>query len=179
MKNSGDKRITHTEYTNLKNLLADHNFKYHVLDKPEISDYEFDQLFTQLKTMEQAHPEWITPDSPTQRVGGTPLEAFQKQAHSTPMLSLDNSYSVEDIHKFHSDACKGLGLSESSNQSELSYLCETKFDGLSIELVYRDGILTEAITRGDGQTGELVTQNVRTISAIPLKLQTPNPPRLV
>jgi DNA ligase (NAD+) len=95
------------------------------------------------------------------------------------MLSLDNSYSVEDIAKFQSDACKGLGLSEAHQKSDLDFLCETKFDGLSIELVYRDGILTEAITRGDGQTGELVTQNVRTISAIPLKLHTPHPPQLV
>ncbi len=150
-----------------------HDYHYHVLDQPLITDQKYDALFTELKDLEAAHPELITPDSPTQRVGATPLDAFVKLPHRQPMLSLQNSYSPEDIMSFDERLKKFL-----KNEAEIAYFCEPKFDGLAIELIYENGILMGALTRGDGSVGENVLSNIRTIKAIPIHLQLKNPPAL-
>jgi DNA ligase (NAD+) len=156
----------------LREILQHHDFLYHTLDKPEISDREYDQLFEELKNIELNHPELKATDSPTQRVGGRILEAFEKVEHRTPMLSLQNSYNTDDIDAFAERARKELkGLAP----QVFEFFCEPKFDGLAIELVYENGLLTRAITRGDGAVGEDVTQNVRTMSSIPLRLQGASP----
>ncbi len=142
-----------------------HNQQYHVLDSPSISDQDFDALFAELLKLEGEHPSLITPTSPTQRVGGQPIEAFEKRQHRRPMLSLANSYSTEEILEFDERARKFLGQSE-----ELTFFCELKFDGLAIELIYENGNLTSALTRGDGTIGEEVLTNVRTIRSVPLHL---------
>lgn len=149
----------------LKKDIGYHDYRYHVLDQPEISDQEYDRLFEELKQVETKHPDWVTADSPSQRVGAEPLSVFEKIAHRTPMLSLSNSYSPEDILEFDERIKKFL-----DNPKPVQYFCEPKFDGLAIELVYEDGRLSLALTRGDGIVGENVTQNVRTIRAIPLSL---------
>ncbi|MGE3973603.1 MAG: NAD-dependent DNA ligase LigA, partial [Bdellovibrionales bacterium] len=154
----------------IKKLRAEidhHNYAYHVLDKPEVSDREYDQLFEELLQLEKEHPELKDPLSPSQRVGGTPLESFKKVTRRVPMLSLQNSYDSEDILEFDQRAKKLLGLPE---EEKIEYFSEPKIDGLSIELVYEKGVLVRAITRGDGITGEDVTNNVKTIKSIPLAL---------
>jgi DNA ligase (NAD+) len=143
---------------------------YHVLDKPQISDFEYDQLYNELKELEATHPEFVSASSPTQRVSGKALDKFEKKAHRTPMLSLQNSYSVEDLYDFEERAKKFLKTDE-----PFEYLAELKFDGLAMELVYENGILVRAITRGDGLVGEEVLNNVRTIRSIPLELKTKYP----
>lgn len=153
------------DYENLKVTLQAHDFNYHVLDKPVISDYEYDQLFKKLLDFEKKYPELVTPDSPSQRVGAKPLDAFEKVAHRQPMLSLSNSYSPEDIFDFDERVKKFLNTEE-----DIEYFAELKFDGLSMELIYENGLLVRALTRGDGTVGEDVTQNVKTIKGIPLKL---------
>lgn len=157
----------------LKREIQTHNYRYHVLDQPTISDREYDQLFQELLDLEEAHPALATSDSPTKRVGGEPLGAFEKIAHRVPMLSLQNSYSPEDISSFDERVKKVLERS-----SEVIYLCEPKFDGLAIELVYEDGLLTHALTRGDGTVGENVISNVRTIRSVPQRLMIEAPPKL-
>lgn len=157
----------------LKELIRRHDELYHVQDKPEISDFDYDKLFTELKDLEAAHPEFDRSDSPTQRVGGTPLDLFEKIPHRTPMLSLQNSYSPEDIVEFDARVRKFL-----KREEPIEYHCEPKFDGLAIELVYENGLLIRALTRGDGSVGEDVTSNVRTIRSIPLRLTTAKPPAL-
>lgn len=157
----------------LRALLAEHDYAYYVLDKPKISDYEYDKLFSELQAIESHHPECFSPDSPTQRVGGTVLSAFTKATHSRPMLSLQNSYSVDDILAFDERVKKNL---EGAANSKVEYFCEPKFDGLAIELIYEDGLLTGALTRGDGTTGEVVTENIKTIRSVPLRLRTSQPP---
>ena len=146
----------------LRKVINSHDYKYHVLDQPEISDFEYDQLFSELLRLEKTHPELDTKDSPTQRVSGIPLEKFEKSSHKTPMLSLQNSYSPEDILDFDERTKKNL-----KNKSEIEYFCEPKLDGLAMELVYENGLLTLALTRGDGDVGENVTQNIKTIRSIP------------
>lgn len=158
----------------LKEIIRHHDYLYYVKDRPEISDYEYDQLFAELLELEKSHPELDTKDSPSQRVGGAPLDSFKKLTHRKPMLSLANSYSPEDLSDFDERVKKFLNSSE-----EIEYLCELKFDGLSIELVYEKGLLTQAITRGDGTVGEDVTNNIKTIKAIPLVLNTEEPPPLL
>lgn len=158
----------------LKRILAEHDYNYHVLDAPTISDYDYDQLYNELVKLEKANPDFDRSDSPTQRVGLIPLDSFEKVAHRRPMLSLANSYSPEDISDFDERVKKFLKTSD-----EVTYLAEPKFDGLSMELVYENGLLKRAITRGDGSVGEDVTQNVMTIKTIPLKLKTPKPPELL
>ncbi len=143
-----------------------HNYLYYVLDSPEISDAEYDRLFDELLELEKKHPELITPDSPTQRVGATPLEEFKTVRHSLPMLSLNKSTSEPEFLDFHRRVLELSGLSE----KKIKYTVEPKFDGLAIELVYRKGIFTIGSTRGDGVVGEDVTQNLKTIKTIPLKL---------
>jgi DNA ligase (NAD+) len=151
----------------LVETLNHHNYLYHTLDRPEISDREFDALFTELQTLETEFPELRTPDSPSFRVGGDVLDAFEKMAHKTPMLSLQNTYNDAEIRDFEEKILRQLQSSEKS----VEFYCSPKFDGVAIELVYEDGILTKAITRGDGQVGENVFANVRTIRSIPLRLK--------
>lgn len=149
----------------LRAEIRKHDYQYHVLDQPMMSDREYDQLFDDLLQLEKAHPELVTLDSPTQRVGAKPLDAFEKQAHRLPMLSLSNTYSPEEIHEFDERVRKFLQTDE-----PVCYFCEPKFDGLAIELIYENGVLTGAITRGDGAVGENVISNVRTIRALPQRL---------
>lgn len=150
------------------------DYEYHVLDRPALTDRDYDRLFQELLDLESAFPDLVTPDSPSQRVGSQPLDAFEKFAHRNPMLSLSNSYSPEDIGAFDERVRKVL-----ERAGEVSYFCEPKFDGLAIELIYEDGILTGALTRGDGTIGENVISNVRTIRSIPQRLGVKNPPRLL
>lgn len=152
----------------LRAELQRHDYLYHVLDRPEITDREYDRLFAELQELEKQNPELISNDSPTQRVGSAPLEAFEKIAHRRPMLSLQNSYSIEDIDAFEDRARREL---KDSAPDTFRFFCEPKFDGLAIELVYEQGALVRAITRGDGTTGEDVTLNIRTIPSVPLKLR--------
>lgn len=154
------------KHADLKALIHRHDRLYHVLDQPEISDYEYDQLFAELKKIEADHPELDISDSPTQRVGAEPLDVFTKAPHRHPMLSLANTYSVDEIREFDARVRKFLRSDE-----PVEYFCEPKFDGLALELVYEKGLLIKAITRGDGFVGEDVTTNVRTIRTIPLRLQ--------
>lgn len=148
----------------LKKRISYHSHRYYVLDAPEISDYEFDQLMQRLLQLENAYPSLITPDSPSQRVGAAPAEGFQRVAHLTPMLSLSNAFSAEDLRTFDSRVKNGLG----AEQTE--YVVELKIDGLAINLIYENGLLMRGATRGDGAYGEDVTANIRTIRAIPLRL---------
>lgn len=159
----------------LKKIISHHDYQYHVLDQPQISDHEYDMLFAELVKLESASPEKLDlSNSPSQRVGASPLSAFEKATHRLPMLSLSNSFSEEDIHDFNERVQKGL-----NTQEVIEYLCEPKFDGLSLELVYENGTLVKAITRGDGTIGEDVTQNAKTIRNIPLQLNIETPPRLL
>ena len=146
----------------LRDEIRHHEYRYYVLDDPEVSDAEFDRLMNELKKIEAAHPDLITPDSPTQRVGGKPREGFVKVAHSIPMLSLDNAYSEEELRAWE------RRVHELSGRTEIEYVCELKLDGMSLALRYEDGKLVRGITRGDGSTGEDVTLNVRTVRSIPL-----------
>jgi DNA ligase (NAD+) len=148
----------------LREKIRHHEYRYYVLDDPEISDADFDVLMNELKRLEAAHPETITPDSPTQRVGGKPREGFVKAKHSSPMLSLDNAYSEEELRDWQ------RRVHELSGRTDLEYMCELKLDGMSLALVYSDGRLEHGITRGDGNIGEEVTLNVRTVRSIPLSI---------
>src|SRR5580700_6009260 len=148
----------------LREKIRHHEYLYHVLDNPEISDLEFDKLMQQLKDLEAEHPDLITPDSPTQRVGGKPREGFVKMRHSTPMLSLDNTYNEEELRGWE------RRVHELSGRSEVDYVCELKLDGMSLALIYEDGKLVRGITRGDGSVGEDVTLNVRTVRSVPLSI---------
>src|SRR4030067_2579335 len=141
-----------------------HNYLYYVLDSPEISDAEYDRLMHELAGLEKAHPELITPDSPTQRVGPPPLEAFQPVTHTIPMLSLSNTETEEETIEFDRRIKRFLDLSEDET---IEYVAEPKLDGLAIEVVYEGGRLEVGSTRGDGYTGEGVPLNMRTIRAIP------------
>jgi DNA ligase (NAD+) len=148
----------------LRDQIRHHEYRYFVLDDPEISDADFDRLMNQLKTLEAEHPALITPDSPTQRVGGKPREGVVKAAHSSPMLSLDNTYNVDDLRNWE------RRVHELSGRSDIDYVCELKLDGMSLALHYEDGRLVRGITRGDGTIGEDVTLNVRTVRSIPLSV---------
>jgi DNA ligase (NAD+) len=151
----------------LRRLIRHHEERYYVLDSPEITDAEFDALMRELLELEQAHPELQDADSPTQRVGGRPVEGFETVAHAAPMLSLENAYSEDELREFHARLCRALGRPE---DSRLDYVAELKIDGLSIALTYSAGKLVRGVTRGDGVRGENVTSNVRVIRAIPLTL---------
>jgi len=149
----------------LREQIRHHDFLYYVRDAPEISDAAYDALFQELKALEERFPALITPDSPTQRVGGAPLEGFTTVEHTAPMLSLDSDQSEAALRRFDERLRKALG------DRNVAYVLEPKLDGLSVELVYEDGLLTRAVTRGDGQRGEGITENIRTIPAVPLKLR--------
>ncbi len=148
----------------LRDQIRHHEYRYFVLDDPEISDFEFDKLVEQLKKAEAERPDLITPDSPTQRVGGKPREGVVKVAHSSPMLSLDNTYNEEELRAWE------RRVHELSGRKEVDYVCELKLDGMSLALVYEDGRLARGVTRGDGSVGEDVTLNVRTVRSIPLTI---------
>jgi DNA ligase (NAD+) len=148
----------------LREKIRYHEHRYFVLDDPEISDFAYDQLTSQLKALETQHPELISSDSPTQRVGGKPSERFVKAPHSSPMLSLDNTYSVEELRNWD------RRVHDLSGRTDLEYVCELKLDGMSLALHYEDGKLARGITRGDGSIGEDVTLNVRTVRSIPLSI---------
>ena len=142
-------------------LIAKHNHAYYVMDQPEIEDSEYDQLFHQLKALEQAHPELMQSDSPTQKVGGKALAKFETVTHSVPMLSLGNVFNQDDLFAF------ARRIEERLPQQDIQYDVELKFDGLAISLWYEQGVLIRAVTRGDGETGELITENVKTIRNLP------------
>jgi DNA ligase (NAD+) len=146
----------------LREKIRHHEYLYYVLDNPEIADQEFDRLMQQLKDLEAENPSLIAPDSPTQRVGGKPREGFVKVRHSSPMLSLDNTYSEEELRAWE------RRVHELSGRKDVDYVCELKLDGMSLALIYEDGRLSRGVTRGDGTTGEDVTLNVRTVRSIPL-----------
>src|SRR6202162_3986024 len=148
----------------LREKIRHHEYLYYVLDQPEISDAEFDKLMQQLQQLEAEHPALITADSPTQRVGGKPREGFVKVRHSSPMLSLDNTYNEEELRAWE------RRVHELTGRSDVDYVCELKLDGMSLALVYQDGRLARGVTRGDGSVGEDVTLNVRTVRSIPLSL---------
>ncbi len=148
----------------LRNLIRHHEYRYHVLDDPEISDREFDKLMHRLHELETEHPGLVTPDSPTQRVGGQPAEEFLKVRHATPMISLDNTYSVDELKDFD------RRVRELSGRERIEYVGELKLDGLSMSLTYEHGVLTRGVTRGDGLVGEDVTSNVKTIRSLPLRI---------
>ncbi|MFZ6644331.1 NAD-dependent DNA ligase LigA [Undibacterium sp. TJN25] len=158
----------------LREELRRHGHAYYVLDNPSIPDAEYDLLFKELQALEQQHPALMTADSPTLRVGGAPLPEFKQVRHAVPMLSLNNGFEDEDIIAFDRRARDGLGTGH-----ELEYAIDLKFDGLAINLRYVDGLFTQAATRGDGFTGEDVTENIRTIHSIPLRLNTPHPPKVL
>jgi DNA ligase (NAD+) len=153
-----------TEIERLRENIRYHEHRYYVLNDPEISDFEFDKLMRRLQDLERAHPELVTPDSPTQRVGGQPAEEFPKVRHSMQMLSLDNTYSVEELKDFD------RRVRELSGRAKMEYVGELKLDGLSMALTYQDGFLVRGVTRGDGLEGEDVTGNVRTIRSVPLRI---------
>jgi DNA ligase (NAD+) len=153
------------EIEQLREEIRKHEELYYVQDSPEISDREYDQLLENLQALEQANPELITPDSPTQRVGGRPAEGFPEVVHRRPMLSLDNSYNIDELRAFD-ERCRRL-----AEGRPIQYVAELKIDGLSIALHYEGGVLTRGVTRGDGRIGEEVTQNARTIRSVPLKIK--------
>ncbi len=161
----------------LRKTLHQHNYRYYVLDDPEVSDAEYDRLMQQLRELEETYPEVASPDSPTTRVGAPPLEKFDTVSHSIPMLSLDNGFKDEDILDFDGRVRRNLKI-----QSDILYTAEPKMDGVAVELIYEDGRLTTASTRGDGLVGELITANVKTIRSVPLIMQKSDssnlPPRL-
>lgn len=160
----GDEIIKEIE--ELRSAIERHSRMYYVENAPEITDFEFDALFTRLKKLEAEWPGLVTPDSPTQKVGGAPSEGFQQVRHGEPMLSLDNSYDEEDLAEFDARVRKGLAASD-----KIEYVAEIKIDGVSLSILYRGGTLARAATRGNGETGDDITANVRTIRSVPLKLR--------
>ncbi|GHG63590.1 DNA ligase [Alishewanella longhuensis] len=155
----------------LRLQLAEYNYQYYVLDAPTVPDAEYDRLYRELQQLEQQHPELVSSDSPTQRVGGAPLAKFSQVQHSIPMLSLDNAFDAADFSAFVKRMRDRLDLA-----GEFSFCCEPKLDGLAVSIRYENGVLVQAATRGDGNTGEDITTNIRTIRAIPLKLKGDNLP---
>ena len=167
-----------SDLTEIQNQIAElrkqlnyHNYRYHVLDSPEISDAEYDALMQQLRKLEEQYPQLLTPDSPTQRVGGAPLAALGVVEHPVPMLSLGNAFNTEDLFAWHTRTLKLLGV------AQFDMVCEHKMDGLSIALTYENGIFVRGSTRGDGFRGEDITQNLKTIHSIPLSVPKGAPPR--
>ena len=160
------------EIAELRNQLHHHNYLYYALDDPQIPDAEYDRLLRRLQALETQHPELITADSPSQRVGSAPLDAFTQVTHQLPMLSLGNAFSDQELADFDKRLRERLDL-----DSDIEYACEPKLDGIAVSLLYENGILVLGATRGDGVTGEDITQNVKTIGSIPLKLSGANHPR--
>ncbi len=157
----------------LRSLIRQHDYQYYVLDAPTVSDNEYDGLFRELQSLEATNPQLVTSDSPTQRVGGAPLKSFGNVTHRLPMLSLNNAFSEDELAAFDKRVRDGLSV------DEVIYAVEPKFDGLAITLTYENGFFIQGATRGDGYTGEDVTQNLKTIRSIPQRLYTDNPPKLL
>ena len=157
----------------LRRRIDEANYRYHVLDEPAIADVEYDKMMRELQDIEAAHPELATPDSPTQRVGAPPLGSFAQVRHEIPMLSLANAFSDEEVRDFERRIEQKLG------RKDPAFSVEPKFDGLAISLRYENGVLVRGATRGDGETGEDVTANLRTIKAIPLRLHGSGWPRVL
>lgn len=155
--------------------IREHDHRYYALDRPSVSDAAYDRLMAELRALEEAHPDLRPPDSPTLRVGGAMREAFRKVKHVRPMLSLDSLMRADEVREFDARVRKGLGVDEGLFADQIVYVAEPKFDGLSIELVYEDGVLARGATRGDGETGEDVTPNLRTLRAVPLRLRDEGP----
>ena len=164
----------HSNIASLREQIRHHNYLYHALDDPEVPDAEYDRLMRELQAIETEHPELITQDSPTQRVGNAPISAFDTVQHTLPMLSLGNAFSEEELRDFHQRLLTRLKLEE---DAEIIYAAEPKLDGAAVSLMYEDGILVQGATRGDGSSGENITHNVRTIEAIPLRLMGKGHPR--
>jgi DNA ligase (NAD+) len=162
-----DKSQAQQRIDKLTEVINRHRYLYHVLDKQEMSDSALDSLKKELFDLEQQYPELIRPDSPTQRVGGEPLKNFKKVVHEQRMLSFNDAFSNEDMQDWQDRFMKLLTESE---KQKVDYYCELKIDGLAIELVYKDGIFEKGSTRGDGHIGEDITQNLKTVEAIPLKI---------
>jgi DNA ligase (NAD+) len=162
------------EIESLREELDRHNRLYYVEAKPEISDLEFDKLLKRLEALEAEHPEYDSPDSPTHKVGGTPIEGFQTVAHRLPMLSIDNIYDEDDLNGFDERVRRGLGTTD-----EVEYTVEYKIDGVAVSLIYEEGLLTQAVTRGDGRQGDDITHNARTVGGVPLKLRGKHLPKLL
>jgi DNA ligase (NAD+) len=156
----------------LRRLLDHHNYRYYVEDKPEISDKEFDRLLKELEDLEAAHPELITPDSPTRRVGGQPLDGFKTVAHRIPMLSIGKAFSADELREFDGRVRKALG------KQPVRYVVELKIDGVAVSLTYSDGLLTLGATRGSGKAGDDITENLKTVRGVPLRLRCDKPPAL-
>ena len=167
-----DKATAHTYIEQLREELNYHNHKYYVENAPDIPDYAFDQKMHELSDLEKQYPEFFDSNSPTQRVGSDLNQEFEQVRHQYPMLSLSNTYSEEELQDFHNRIVRQVG-------SDFSYVCELKYDGTAISLTYENGVLQQAVTRGDGTVGDDVTQNVKTIRSIPLKLTADYPPRFV
>lgn len=166
-------RPTQAAYTKLIAEIENHDYQYYVMDDPSITDAEYDQLFRKLQAIEAEHPEWVSLNSPSQRVGGVALEQFKKFRHGVPMLSLANALEREEFIAFDERVHRFIDVKA---DQKLEYFAELKFDGLSINLVYENGELVTAATRGDGEVGEDVTQNIKTVRSIPLRLNTKKPP---
>src|SRR5688572_1060726 len=152
----------------LRESIERHNRLYYVEDAPQITDAEYDRLFAELQALEAAHPELITPDSPTQRVGAAPLAEFGEVRHRAPMLSIANAFDEDEVRAFDKRVRQALGA------EAVEYATEPKFDGLAVSLVYRDGLFVQGATRGDGTSGEDVTANLRTVRSIPLNIKEQN-----
>lgn len=159
-KDSAQQQLEH-----LKAEINQHNYRYYVLDDPSVPDAEYDRLMRRLQALEAEHPEWVSPDSPTQRVGAEPLSAFSEVIHQVPMLSLDNAFSDEEMSDFERRIKERL-----KSDAPIEYACEPKLDGIAVSLIYRNGLFVQGATRGDGYRGEDISQNLRTIPSIPLKL---------
>ena len=173
-KKSAENRIAH-----LRDAINKYRYEYHVEDKTSISEGALDSLKKELFDLEQEHPDLITPDSPTQRVAGKPLDEFRKIKHATKMISLNDAFSEQDVSDWFSRLSSYLAtthpnLSTDYSLLSTSFYCDLKMDGLAVELIYENGIFVEGSTRGDGEIGEDITTNLRTIEAIPLKLEVPS-----
>jgi DNA ligase (NAD+) len=170
---SADQRDTQSRIQELRDLITRYDYEYYVLDAPSVPDSEYDSIYRSLQALEQQHPSLITPDSPTQRVSGSAVNAFNSITHRQAMLSLNNAFEDSELTAFDKRISEALGI------AEVTYAVEPKFDGLAITLTYENGVFTQGATRGDGYTGEDVTHNLRTLRAIPMRLNCAEPPRLL
>ena len=171
-----NKNSLRARYEELKQQIHFHNYRYHVMDAPIISDLEFDKLLTEIKQIEAEHPDWVTPDSPTQRAGAKPADRFNKVRHPAAILSLANAFGADDARGWFERVSR-----IDDRVEKAKFVVEPKIDGLSVVLHYHDGVFVQGATRGDGEVGEEITQNLRTIGAIPLKIPVeakgPKPPK--
>ncbi len=173
MSKESMKQDIESRIKDLRKQIDYHNYRYYVLDSPEISDFAYDQLMRELLRLEAEYPELVTPDSPSQRVGAAPVSSFPPMVHRVPLLSIDNAMDTEELRAFHQRIVKLAG------REDIAYCCEPKFDGLAVELIYENGVFIRGGTRGDGYTGEDVSGNLKTIKSIPLRLITREPPDLL